>query len=331
MSSGPSPQKKSGEDVIRNVSDFRTLKCFANLLNSISAHPIVDATAIKEKTTLKQALINHLATAYSDAIGRSDKANWLISEAANNLIPLEQFDWLKENEDACIAIWGHLSSTPNRRFHGCHTNNSLIDKCPDKILYQQMSLPQKPTSHKERLDAIKNYFDTWVNCSHPLISKSNTMENMKNMWLSMLKEVKVFTWLTKPEREQCEWAWDYLNDYHRKETAEMRPGIYELTHFHPINDHEKFLAIYAAKRIWNPHKAEKTLLLKNMNRAWRERQRRRDREDKKAINSYVDVKVKKRLDLLARYNRCQINEVLTDLINKEYRRLEAKIREQFDD
>jgi len=67
-----------------------------------------------------------------------------------------------------------------------------------------------------------------------------------------------------------------------------------------------------------------------MSRAWRERQRRQDQKEKKAINSYVDVKVKERLALLARYNRCQINEVLSDLINKEYRRLESEIRRQFD-
>lgn len=67
-----------------------------------------------------------------------------------------------------------------------------------------------------------------------------------------------------------------------------------------------------------------------MGRAWREHLRRQDEKEKKAINSYVDVTVKERLALLARYNRCQINEVLSDLINKEYRRLESVIREHFD-
>tara|TARA_R110000851_G_scaffold315514_1_gene478037 strand:+ start:19037 stop:19846 length:810 start_codon:yes stop_codon:yes gene_type:complete len=267
---------------------------------------------------------------HHDVPARWEVVNWLVSEGNRNIIPNGQFEWLNENQDACSAIWGYLSTTTNYFLFGQQTQQPLIDRQPQATLYHQLLLNPKPSSHAERFTCIKLYFDTWIIGPNSTYSKSLFMDNIKNRWVSMLSEVKTLNWLIKPEREQCEWVWNYLHDYHRKEQSEARPGIFVLLSFHPINDPEKFLAIYGVLRTWVAHKAEKTLLLKNMSRAWRERQRRQDQKEKKAINSYVDVKVKERLALLARYNRCQINEVLSDLINKEYRRLEPEIREQFD-
>ncbi|QIM49579.1 hypothetical protein G9Q38_10530 [Pusillimonas sp. DMV24BSW_D] len=325
----PHHRQKNPEDLIREVSDLRTLQCFAHILNSAANHPVISALAANERNTLKSALIDHLVTTYPDLESRWGAVNWLISEGNRNIIPNERFDWLNENQDACSAIWGYLSTTANYFLFGQETQEPWIDQ-RQLILYHQLRLNPTPSSHAERFACIKLYFDTWIIGPNSTYSKSLFMDNIKNRWVSMLSEVKTLNWLNKPEREQCEWAWNYLEDYHRKENSDFRPGIPVLFSFHPINDHEKFLAIYGVLRNWTAHKAEKTLLLKNMSRAWRERQRRQDQKEKKAINSYVDVKVKERLALLARYNRCQINEVLSDLINKEYRRLESEIREKFD-
>lgn len=326
----PHHRQKNPEDLIREVNDLRTLKFFAHILNSAANGPVISALVTNEKSTLKSALIEHLFTAYPNLASRWSAVNWLVSEGNRNIIPNEQFEWLNENQDACIAIWGYLSTTTNYFVHGQLTHIPLIDEHPQAILYHQLSLHPKPSSHSERFNCIKLYFDVWIIGPRSAYSKSAFMGSLKNRWLSMLREVKTFSWLAKPEREQCEWAWNYLDSYHRKELSEARAGIPALWSFYPINDSEKFLAIYGVLRSWAAHKAEKTLLLKNMGRAWRERQRRQDQKEKKAINSYVDVKVKERLALLARYNRCQINEVLSDLINKEYRRLESEIREKFD-
>lgn len=326
----PTYRHKTPVDLIREINDLRTLKFFAHILNNATGNPVISVLATNEKSTLKPALIQHLLTAYADISSQWNAVNWLISMGDRNVIPNEQFDWLNENQDACSAIWGFLSTTTNYYAHGQLTQIPLIDTQPQAILYHQLSLNLKPLSHAERFNCIKLYFDVWIIDQNSGYSKAFFMGNLKNRWVSMLREVKTLNWLAKPEREQCEWAWNYLHDYHRKEQSEARLGISVLWSFQPINDHEKFLAIYGVLRSWAAHKAEKTLLLKNMSRAWRERQRRQDQKEKKAINSYVDVKVKERLALLARFNRCQINEVLSDLINKEYRRLEPEIREQFD-
>ncbi|WP_334166634.1 hypothetical protein [Achromobacter mucicolens] len=326
----PHHRQKNPEDLIREVNDLRTLKFFAHILNSAANGPVISALVTNEKSTLKSALIEHLFTAYPNLASRWSAVNWLVSEGNRNIIPNEQFEWLNENQDACIAIWGYLSTTTNYFLFGQQTQLPLIDSQPQATLYHQLLINPKPSSHAERFTCIKLYFDTWIIGPNSTYSKSLFMDNIKNRWVSMLSEVKTLNWLIKPEREQCEWVWNYLHDYHRKEQSEARPGIFVLLSFHPINDSEKFLAIYGVLRTWAAHKAEKTLLLKNMSRAWRERQRRRDQKEKKAINSYVDVKVKDRLAVLARYNRCQISEVLSDLINKEYRRLEPEIREKFD-
>lgn len=323
-------RQKKPEDLIREVNDLRTLQCFAHILNSGAYGPVISALATNERSTLKSALTDYLVTTYPDLESRWNATNWLVSEGNRNIVPNERFDWLSENQDACSAIWGYLFTTTNNFLFGQQTQQPLIDGQPLATLYHQLRLDPTPSSHAERLTCIKQYFDTWIIPPYSTYSKLLFMDNIKNRWVSMLSEVKTLNWLIKPEREQCEWVWNYLHDYHRKEQSEARPGIFVLLSFRPINDPEKFLAIYGVLRIWGAHKAEKTLLLKNMSRAWRERQRRQDQKEKKAINSYVDVKVKERLALLARYNRCQINEVLSDLINKEYRRLESEIRRQFD-
>lgn len=326
----PHHRQKNPEDLIREVNDLRTLKFFAHILNSAANGPVISALVTNERITLKSALTDHLVTTYPDLQSRWNAVTWLISEGTRNIIPNEKFDWLDENQDACSAIWGYLSTTTNYFLFGPQAQLPLIDEQPQAILYHQLFLNPNPSSHAERLTSIKQYFDTWIIGQNSIYSKSLFMDNIKNRWVSMLSEVKTLNWLTKPEREQCEWVWNYLHDYHRKEQSEGRPGIFVMLSFHPINTTEKFLAIYGVLRSWNAHKAEKTLLLKNMSRAWRERQRRRDQKEKKAINSYVDVKVKDRLADLARFNRCQISVVLSDLINKEYRRLESEIRAQFD-
>ena len=326
----PHHQQKKPEDLIREVNDLRTLKFFAHRLNNAANSPVISALVTNERSTLKSALIEYLVAAYPDVASRWNTVNWLVSEGNRNLIPNEQFEWLNENQDACSAIWGYLLTTTNYFLFGQQTQQPWIDNQPQVTLYYQLGINPNPPTHAERFTCIKLYFDTWIIEPNSAYSKSLFMDSIKNRWVSMLSEVKTLNWLIKPEREQCEWVWNYLHDYHRKEQSEGRLGIFVLQSFHPINDLEKFLAIYGVLRSWNAHKAEKTLLLKNMSRAWRERQRRRDQKEKKAINSYVDVKVKDRLALLARYNRCQINEVLSDLINKEYRRLESEIREQFD-
>lgn len=241
----------------------------------------------------------------------------------------------KSNEEAALNTNNQFNQTVKR------TKTNTTKFTPVNIAYQcfnfnvqaeweafyhQLQINPMPTSNLERFECIRNYFDLWIDTSASI--KSNFMFSLKNLWISSLKAVKTFMWLTKAEKEQCEWAWNYLNDYHRKETAELRPGIRSINSFNPINDHEKFLAIYAALRIWRPHIAEKNQFIRNINRAWRERQRRKEQEDKKVINTYVSIKVKQKLDLLARYNRCKINEVLSDLINKEYKRLEDDIKQK---
>jgi hypothetical protein len=320
---------KKGFKGMNGVNDLRTLKFFVHRLRNAQNLPPFFGPATNEKSVIKSALNDYLTTSHLDSSSREHTSTWLLSEAANNLIPLDQFDWLKENQDACCAVWGHLSNVKNHFLHGQGTGNPLIDSFPNMVLYQQMNIPPKPTSHAERFECIKEYFDTWIQAPYFGIPKSFFMGKLKSEWIAMLKEVKIFSWLISPGRDTCEWAWKYLEDYDRKETGESRVGIKEINFFYPINESEKFLAIYAALRIWDCHKAEKTLLLKNMNKAWRQRQLRREREDKKAINCYVDLKTKERLDKLARYNRCQINEVLTDLINNEYAQLKIKIDDRF--
>lgn len=325
----PSYRPRNPEDLIREINDLRTLKFFAFRINKNANHKLITDIAANEKNALKSALIEHLR-AYPDVSARWTLANWLISEGDRNIIPNDQFDWLKDNPDACSAIWFFLSTTLNLFVHSLPTKIPFIDTHPQAILYHQLSLDPNPSSHEERLNCIKLYFDTWIIESQSDYKKSLFMGTLKNRWSLMLREVKTLNWFIKPDREQCEWAWNYLENYHRKEQSEGRLGIPVLGGLVPINNSERFIAIYGVLRSWPAHKAEKTLFLKNISRAWRERQRRHDQKEKKAINSYVDIKVKERLALLARYKRCQINEVLSDLINKEYRQLEPEILQQFE-
>ncbi|HHR6080200.1 TPA: hypothetical protein ACS7ZY_002592, partial [Providencia alcalifaciens] len=149
--------------------------------------------------------------------------------------------------------------------------------------------------------------------------KSEYNDILKRQWLQLSDGVKPFKWLNETSTEGIEWAWQYLVDYHKSEHIDAgRMGIDSLQYFNPINPEEKYLAIYSVLKLWNSHHFEKKMLINNLNRAWRQRQLRRERTNKKAINCYLDITVKEKLDFLVKNKRCQINELLTDLINEEY-------------
>ncbi len=258
---------------------------------------------------LKQE-INHYFSAIESNEKRqaeSEKAERLYHK---NILSISLIEWLKKDKEACALIWGllHLGRDPFLVLQNIH----------DTAFNHQIINTTFPTSHEERFSLIVIYLDfLYFDEFDP--PKSEYNDFLKRQWLQLSDGVKPFKWLNETSTEGIEWAWQYLVDYHKSEHFDAgRMGIDSLQYFNPINPEEKYLAIYSVLKLWNSHHFEKKMLINNLNRAWRQRQLRRERTNKKAINCYLDITVKEKLDFLVKNKRCQINELLTDLINEEY-------------
>lgn len=324
-----SPNRKKDADHALQVGDLRTLHFYANYLNDIHPKLPFNSIARAESVPSMRALLeNYFDKHFESPESRKVINNLLCEAASQELLPSESFTWLKEDEDACIFSWAYLA----REYGGMNT-------IAPPGAYERSLTPTggyDPTSNEERYRAILQFFDRPT--GKPRTEKEQHLRSLQKHWFLSEKEVKSFTWLSDEDDDGCRWAWNYLDEYDRRERSQpydstmLRPpapvnsGINSLSLFRPVSTKKRLLSVYAVLRLWQCHHSEKTLLIKNMSKAWRQRQLRRERENKKAINSYVDIEVKEKLEMLARHFRCQINEVLSDLIEKEFSVHEDAIR-----
>lgn len=309
-------------------ADLRLMHFYARYLNEKYPQQTFGLVAKSSSIKSMRALLERYLDNYFLEIQQRTHINDLLCEAASReLLPLDSLIWIKENEDACIFCWGYLSQT-----HGAMNTLSPPGS------YEQSLEPSggyTPTTHEARYRAVLRFFDRPT--GRPHAEKESLLSSLQDRWFHAEKELKKFKWLSEEDEESCRWAWEYLENYDRRERSRptesnlsqrtaTNSGVNSLSCFTPVSSKERLLSIYAVLRLWQCHPAEKTLLIRNMSKAWRQCQLRRERDDKKAINSYVDIEVKERLELLARHLRYPINELLSHLINKEFLVHEDAIR-----
>lgn len=317
------PDKRDG--YFDALDDIRTLKFLARAKLGNQAYTDLSSDTAKSKSEIRALLDEYLSDNFGDTPSRVVGRDQLMEIARNNLLPLERFEWIEENKEACSVIYYRITNTTNSELLPFDQTNLLVGPSPGLNLFHQLSLNTSPNSHSQRMERIRTFFDTWQSDG---LSKQKwvLINNLRLYWTSTSEAFKKISWLTDADEDACEWAWRYLHEYHNKEFAEKRPGILMINQFSPNNTTEKYLAIYTVLLLWQPHVAEKILLLKNIKKAWSERQRRRDQEGKKAINTFVSTEVKQKLDHLASLNQCQLKDMLTMLINEEYARRRDEIK-----
>lgn len=239
-----------------------------------------------------------------------------------NILPADRFDWLERDERAAFWLWGYLYTVGDLTLG----ISSSRDAPYDKNWYQFLQLNKSPTSHRERMQLILNFFD-WIIIPAPPVNhlKNQVMDRLKDQWKNIYNKPVPLKWLPD-EEEAVLWAWNSLKslqEERNKSTGGLSfmlssPGL--STWFTPLSHAERNLALRAALDLWDDSPDTKRLFLLNLNKAWNQQKLRQSRTDKKALNTYLKNETKMRLDFMAERSGVRISDMLEKLINDHYRK-----------
>lgn len=255
---------------------------------------------------------------------RSNKGNKCANEVLSileegvvtQLIPDSQFEWLDERNCRLIYfVWFYLRlADENKLSVTGHENplpllGALYNSQASSIdgLYNRVCGYPNPTSTKERLRAIINFFDHYF---IDIQKRSEFLGYLKSYSHDLLSETKSVSWILADNRSQIDWAWNYLL------SEKMISDILK-----PINDIERYNTIVVTLDFWNVHPAEKELFVLRMKKAWSQKKHRDGLVGKKPYNITMSNDIQGMLEKLAEHNDSKINKTLEKLIRKEHAKI----------
>lgn len=239
-----------------------------------------------------------------------------------NILPLESFDWLKQDERATFWLWAYICKAGDYELGIDPPANAEFGK----NWYQRINLSLSPTSHQERMHILIAFFDN-IYISTPPVNhlKKQVLDKLKDRWKIIYSRPLPLKWLSN-EEDAVLWAWNNLQKVQQEKVGNIgglymslsTPGL--TTWFTPLSHSERYLALRAALDLWDDAPDTKRLFLLNLNKAWNQQKLRQSRTDKKALNTYLKNETKMRLDFLAERSGVRISDMLENLINDHYRK-----------
>jgi hypothetical protein len=239
------------------------------------------------------------------------KAQNLIAQSELDLVPLDEFSWLKRDKRAGYFVWLRLLNAPHNLDFFPHKTGS-IDTYGKQLWHESMSLNLHPSDNQQRYAEIIRFFDR-LNTTHGW--KLDYIDQLKQDWSNVFTQRKPFPWLSEKNEEQCSWAWDYLASYHQKKDLTYRPNTLRVS---PTSPEEQYLAIYAIYDSWIAPIESKAYFLNSFNKAWHQKKHRDSRQGKKACNLVLREDVKYKLDEMANARGLKLNQLVEALIESEY-------------
>jgi hypothetical protein len=197
-----------------------------------------------------------------------------------NLLPDNTFKWIDKSNPrlykwlVCILIIEH-GMTPVR-------NLDFID-CYSSIVH---------------------FFDntTFINQN-----KIETINYFKIKWDSTSHFTPKIKWLVETNKEQCEWAWDYL-------CKQNIPPLF----LYSIYTTDVYGSVISSLDSWNIMPDSKTLFFSRMNKAWNQKKQRDKDDGKKQCSFNLKAQIKEKLDIIVENDKSNIATTLKRLIEKEY-------------
>lgn len=295
-------------------NDLRALIFYRSYLVSIYGGNSDRQIAFSDNVNhMKNSIQEFISVKSKNQTERDELVRQLNSNMNKNIISIDELSWVFKSFEITSFIWGYIVLRKDE--HDKSVLNMDSRNIPNNV-YKKMGGDLYPTSHSSRVSLLVYYFDNqWILSKG--INSYELIERLIIKWNNLSKNISKLKWLSIEDSNSINWAFEYLKKYHEVEACNGG-GINSFPIFNPVNLHEKNLAIYSILRLWSCHHSEKTHLISNMNKAWQQRKLRHERTTKKAINCYVDIEVKKKLDELVKDSGSQMNYVLADLINRAY-------------
>lgn len=264
-------------------------------------------------------LINHY---------KIDRNQELLEASAHSLLPAESFQWLKEDQEACYFVWGLM------KIHGDKQPHQVMSETTGRTIHNPSfarpyaySSPQElrlygiqASSHQERFQVIQQAFDR-ATFGRYHGTKASAMESLKANWRNARK-AKSLEWVTIKDSDAEQWTCQYIESYNHGLRQDIHSSTFQipLEAVSSISAKEVSLAINTALQIWSGHPDTIRIFYQNITKAWKQRELRRTRTNKKAINTYISNEAKNKLDWLTKQYRYRMHEVLEFLIEDEYKR-----------
>lgn len=263
---------------------------------------------------------------------------------AENILPEDEFNWLKNNEKACFWLWRIFKYSNirelNRKFDykfpyipdGSYYifMGSPGERCYEKaVVHNPLPFFDFAADHQERLRQIIACFDASNDYHGPYSGmsfskqKSLFLESVKKAWKDIQYDDNL-KWLDPENCIQIEWAIDYLAKlssplFNHLRYSLNRESLYVDDIFsNPLTDKERYLSVCAVIDSWTPGRAEKALFIQKMRKAWSQKKFRSKNEDNAPLNTYIKHSVKEKLDWLAEHDNKPLKDVLERLIKLEY-------------
>lgn len=320
-------------DGVRQVvsSDIRVVDSCLLLMRAKGFDVPFNASSTTEGT----AIINQAIADCSKSTEDKDTfAKWLIDNAEQTLLPLSELNWIEGNDRACYWVWltlvrggvyGLSASALQENVrpavspyidysrYGLQLNpQASLNSAPSQpqiSSYDKLGLKLQTSSTRERFEEIVNFFDRvgqLVEWQIDLVSR------LKSDWATIFRARPPFSWLKSNDEGQCRWAWEYIS---KPSFDQNRPSV---LHLNPTGTAEMYSSVFAAFDAWRASSSDKRLFLMDFNKAWQQKKHRENRQGKKACNFVLREEVKGMLDEMAARRDMKLNQLVEELIEREY-------------
>ncbi|HHN8279357.1 TPA: hypothetical protein ACRRWE_003555 [Morganella morganii] len=265
----------------------------------------------------------------------NDLTNKVLNHVNNNLISIEKFEWIKEDSIASAYCWVMLNNIkPVTAINDKYTHviqqvtvlkpdasrwlgdNEFINLSVSqqiKHIKRKFGIKDNHVSTEEMYRDFQTVFD---HINLRLGEKENVINMLKDEWIKSFTVVKNIKWLSKDDDDACNWIWDYICNY---SVDNIKIPVWPLRFFNPESSGDKYICFYAALRAWNDNPGGKKYFLYSLKKAWQQRSFRKKQKNKKTLSCSLDDEVKKHLEELAETYEMTITDLVTRLIENEYR------------
>lgn len=326
------------ENYLKGINDIRVCNFFLRCLY-MKNMAIKNIDYYNDIRSCKRVIIQAFDSTNISGQDKDNLCKEIETAIEKEILPLDEFDWIKNDERAAFWICAYLLHTPiisNQMITGSD-NIYYPSMSPGKLQqyhneYIYLGFHDIPDTHNKRFERIIRFFDHLSDIFHtpdknyitlcPLLKKQIII-NFKNKWRLIYQKPLPVKWL--PDQENVvSWAWDFIKKYFSNHPLTMwgPNATYNFVqNTTPLNHAEKLLAVRATFDLWEGDDDSKKLLLMNLNKAWNQKKLRETRVDKKALNTYLKIKTKIQLDELAEHYDMRISDILEKLISQHYREL----------
>ena len=244
------------------------------------------------------------------------KDNKYITDTIGHLNHLLNNNFIKDDELSPLFITDRICY-----FSFLTIKSNMQPKHMTSNQYIYPELKNNPNNKKNMINFIYSYFDS---CSFKKEEIIKEINEIQKLYLNETKEFhKIFDWLDKKNKEQCEWVYNYIIKYFYNNLTTLKPTSL-IIHPTPVGNEEQYNFAIGTIDSWlNQHRDTKKIFLIQINKAWNQYKFRMQtkNENRTCVNIYINVDTKIKLEELSKFRNKKMNKLIEEIIEKEHNKI----------